>query len=325
MNSGEKWDIMEEQGKSKGRINMANIIAVVWDFDKTLVDGYMQDPIFEEYKINPTDFWKSVNDLPRKYKEEQDVLVNPDTIYLNQFIKYAKEGKFKGLTNEKLKEFGKKLKFYKGIPEIFEETKKIVEENSIYKAYDIKLEHYIVSTGMSQIIKGSSVMPYVEHVWGCELIEGEDKDGDKCIAEIGYTIDNTSKTKALFEINKGVHHLDDVQVNTKLPEEFRRVHFINMIYVADGPSDIPAFSLVNKNQGATFAIYPKGDAKALNQVEEMRKDGRVNMYAEADYTHGTTAYMWICNKITEFAERIVDQEKAKYRIYAKRKGPRHLV
>ena len=28
---------------------MANIIAVVWDFDKTLVDGYMQDPIFEEY------------------------------------------------------------------------------------------------------------------------------------------------------------------------------------------------------------------------------------------------------------------------------------
>lgn len=303
---------------------MANIIAIVWDFDKTLVDGYMQDPIFEEYGVDSVEFWKEVNALPKKYMEEQGVLVNPDTIYLNQFIKYAKSGKFKGLTNEKLQSFGKKLKFYAGIPEIFKETKDLIETNPIYEAHDIKIEHYIVSTGMTQIIKGSSVMPYVEHVWGCELIEGNDDDGDKCISEIGYTIDNTSKTRALFEINKGVHHLEGVKVNTKLPEEFRRVHFINMVYVADGPSDIPAFSLVNKNQGATFAIYPKGDEKAMKQVEDMRSDGRVNMYAEADYTKGTTAYMWICNKITEFANRIVKEEREKYAIYAK-EGPKHLV
>ena len=74
---------------------MANIIAVVWDFDKTLVDGYMQDPIFEYYGINAHDFWTEVNALPKKYKEEQGVLVNPDTIYLNQFIRYAKIVKFK--------------------------------------------------------------------------------------------------------------------------------------------------------------------------------------------------------------------------------------
>ena len=103
---------------------MANIIAVVWDFDKTLVDGYMQDPIFQEYKVEAKEFWKEVNSLPEKYMQEQGVLVNPDTIYLNQFIKYAKDGKFKGLTNQKLLEFGKKLKFYNGIPDIFEKTKK---------------------------------------------------------------------------------------------------------------------------------------------------------------------------------------------------------
>ena len=248
---------------------MANIIAVVWDFDKTLVDGYMQDPIFEEYDVDSKAFWKEVNALPQKYKDEQDVLVNPDTIYLNQFIKYAKEGKFKGLTNEKLKQFGSRLKFYKGIPEIFQKTKSLIEENPTYKEYNIKVEHYIVSTGMTQIIKGSSVMPFVEHVWGCELIEGKDNEGDTCISEIGYTIDNTSKTRALFEINKGVHSKDGregVKVNTKIPEELRRVHFINMMYVADGPSDIPAFSVVNKNFGATFAIYPKGDMKAMKQV-----------------------------------------------------------
>lgn len=105
---------------------MANIIAIVWDFDKTLVDGYMQDPIFEEYGVDSKDFWKEVNQLPAKYMKEQDVLVNPDTIYLNQFIKYAKNGKFKGLTNKKLYEFGAKLKFYNGVPEIFEKTKKLI-------------------------------------------------------------------------------------------------------------------------------------------------------------------------------------------------------
>ena len=85
---------------------MANIIAVIWDFDKTLIDGYMQDPMFEEYGVNATQFWAENNNLPQKYWDEYHIRVNADTIYLNQFIKYAREGKFKGLNNEKLKEFG---------------------------------------------------------------------------------------------------------------------------------------------------------------------------------------------------------------------------
>jgi hypothetical protein len=268
-----------------------------------------------------------VNGLPKKYMEEQGVKVNPDTIYLNHFIKYAKEGRFKGLNNKKLREFGKKLDFYNGLPAIFEKTKELVESNQMYKEYDIKVEHYIVSTGMSEVIKGSSVMPFVKRIWGCELIEGLDCEGNKIISEIGYTIDNTTKTRALFEINKGVNCHDgvEVEVNTKIPEEFRRVHFKNMIYIADGPSDIPAFSVVNQNKGATFAIYPKGDRKALKQVEQMRKDGRVNMYAEADYSEDTTAYMWICNKIEEFAERIRSEERNKFANVASNSVPKHLV
>lgn len=304
---------------------MANIIAIVWDFDKTLVDGYMQNPIFEEFNVDAKEFWTEVKALPDKYAKEQNVQVNPDTIYLNHFIHYAQSGIFPGLNNAMLRGFGEKLKFYPGVPEIFQKTKQLIESNQIYKEYDIKVEHYIVSTGMSQIIKGSSVMPFVEHVWGCELIEAPDSNGNQIISEIGYTIDNTSKTRALFEINKGVYHRDGVNVNTKIPEEDRRVHFINMVYVADGPSDIPAFSVVNKNHGATFAIYPKGDQEALKQVEQMREDGRINMYAEADYTEGTTAYMWICNKITEFAERIRQEEKQKIAQYAASGTPKHLI
>ena len=65
---------------------MANIIAIIWDFDKTLINGYMQDPIFEEYGIDSNEFWKEVNELPDKYRKEQNVKVNPETIYLNHFI-----------------------------------------------------------------------------------------------------------------------------------------------------------------------------------------------------------------------------------------------
>ena len=79
---------------------MANVIAVIWDFDKTLVNGYMQDPIFKHYQVNPTEFWKEVNSLPKKYQEEQGVRVNKDTIYLNHFINCAHEGPFEGDENQ---------------------------------------------------------------------------------------------------------------------------------------------------------------------------------------------------------------------------------
>ena len=64
---------------------MANIIAVIWDCDKTLIDGYMQDPIFEEFKINAHDFWAKVNSTPKEL-EKQGIRVNADTYYLNHFI-----------------------------------------------------------------------------------------------------------------------------------------------------------------------------------------------------------------------------------------------
>ena len=108
-----------------------------------------------------------------------------------------------------LYDFGKNLHFYEGIPKIFEETRKLIED-SIYQEYDIKVEHYIVSTGLSQVIKGSVVAQYVQGIWGCELIEEETEDGGRIISEIGYTIDNTSKTRALFEINKGVNRHEGV-------------------------------------------------------------------------------------------------------------------
>lgn len=303
---------------------MSNRIAIVWDFDRTLIPEYMQEPIFKKFKVDGEKFWKEVNAFPEKIRKEQNVRVNPDTAYLNIFIKYTKGKKFEGLNNAMLRELGKELTFYPGLPQLFEKSKKMIEEDHIYSEYDIKVEHYIVSTGFTEMIRGSIISPYVEGIWGCELIEALDENGQPIISEIGYTIDNTTKTRALFEINKGVGKVDDVNVNTKLPEEMRRVQFKNMIYIADGPSDVPAFSTLNKSGGATFAIYPHNDVKAFHQVEQLRKDGRINMYAEADYSEGTTAYIWITEKIKEIAERIRSEEKAKLQATISA-TPKHLT
>jgi len=303
---------------------MPKIIAVIWDFDKTLINGYMQDPMFKEYGVDSTAFWAENNALPKKYSEEMGIRVNPDTIYLNTFIRYAQEKKFPGLNNEKLAQFGKKQQFYPGIPGLFSATKAIIEQNPQYKEYDIRVEHYIVSTGMAAVIRGTEINQYVSGIWGCEFIESEDVSGERLISEVAYTIDNTTKTKAIFEINKGVGIIDDVDVNTSIPDELRRVPFENMIYIADGPSDIPAFSVVNGRHGATFAVYPKGDTKALHQVEQMRMDGRINMYAEADYSEGTTAYMWIIEKITHIANRIRNTERNRFASQLS-SAPKHLV
>lgn len=301
---------------------MENVIAIVWDFDKTLVKGYMQDPIFEDYNIEPKPFWQEVNSMPERYRE-QNILINPNTAYLNIFLRYAKAGIFHGLNNARLSTYGPRQTFYEGIPEIFTTTKSLLEDDPMCQEYHIRVEHYIVSTGFRKIIQHSSIAQYVEYIWGCELIDGPDGQGGTIISEVGYTIDNTSKTRSLFEINKGVHKRSDAQVNTKMTEMQKRVDFRNMIYIADGPSDIPAFSVVKGRGGATFAIYPRGDAQALSQVERLRMDDRIDMFAEADYRNGSMASMWICEKIKEMAYRIKQEEK--FRRDSFRQVPQHLI
>lgn len=301
---------------------MQNVIAIIWDFDKTLINGYMQSPIFKDYNVDEKAFWTEVNNMPTQMKEK-GIRVNPDTAYLIQFTRKAKDGTFKGLNNAKLREYGSKQSFYNGIPEFLQKTKSIFQDNPECKEYNIRVEHYIISTGFAEVIKGTSLKNFVEDIWGCELIEGNGIDNEPVISEICYTIDNTTKTKAIFEINKGVNKNTAINVNSKMSDAQRRVAFENMIYIADGPSDVPAFSLVKKFGGSTFAIYPKGDERAFKQVEQLREDNRIDMFAEADYTEGSTAYMWIVNKIKEYADRIVQIERNSKAVIGE--GPHHLI
>lgn len=320
----------------KGAYDMAeqNTIAIIWDFDKTLINGYMQEPIFKRYNIDATAFWKEVNALPDGYAK-RGIRVNSDTIYLNHMITCVNQNIFPGLNNKMLTSLGAELTFYPGVIDIFKKLKSKIAEDSQYQQYGIHVEHYIVSTGLSAMIRGSAIKDYVEPngIWGCEFIEDPIQSALADAAETstrtqirqpGYIIDNTSKTRAIFEINKGANKHDYIDVNSKMEDQDRRVPFDHMIYIADGPSDVPVFSILQKYGGKTFAIYPKGDIKAFTQVDNLRRDGRIDMYAEADYSEGTLAYMWLMEHTDRIAQSIFEAREDELK-RAVKQGPTHII
>ena len=308
---------------------------MVWDCDKTLISSYMQDPLFRHFDVDGGKFWQEVNAL-KAYYGRQGISVNSDTSYLNHILTYVKAGLFKGLNNAMLREFGKELKFYPGLPQFFGEVKSLINDDEKYKAFDIRLEHYVVSTGFAETIRGSAIAPFVDGIYGCEFIEAPAQPGylesvgdvssatagisnatttaASEISQIASALDNTSKTRYLFEINKGSNkYPETIDVNSSIARESRRVPFENMVYIADGPSDVPAFSILNYNGGSTFAVYPKGDVKAFRQVDALRRDNRVQMFGEADYETASQSWLWLTEKVRSIADSIVERKQAAIR------------
>jgi hypothetical protein len=185
------------------------------------------------------------------------------------------------------------------------------------------------------MILGSKIAEHTDGIWACEFVEHRfppgylkqkpmDMDDEEVtIQDISFIIDNTTKTRAIFEINKGVNKIREIDVNTNIPKEDRRIPFRNMIYIADGPSDVPVFSLVNQNGGRTFGVYSRGSKEEFAQVNELQKQGRVHSFGEANYEPNTQTYMWIMNAVDEIGKEIV---KNREWILKNRTGesPRHL-
>jgi len=305
-----------------------NVIAIVWDFDFTLTPRNMQEPLFTTYNVDENKFWKEVNALPEYYKKA-GVRVSEETAYLWHIISYIQAGKFPDLTNQKLRELGEKIEFYPGLPEFLLEVQQWLEKDP-YIEYDLKVEHYIVSSGLAEMIRGSKIAPYISGVWASEFIEvpaGPDEDFSKTpksglISQVGYIIDHTTKTRALFEINKGVNKLEGISVNDSIPEDARRVPFKNMIYVGDGPSDIPCFSVVRKHGGLTYAVYPKGDKDKFLQVVSLLEADRIDAYGPADYRDDSETVYWMRDKILKIANRIVQDKLGAFHSQVK-SGPKH--
>ena len=292
-----------------------NTIACIWDFDKTLIPEYMQSPLFKRYGVNESEFWAETNALVEEY-HKRGYRLSGEIGYLNHLLTYVLSGRMAGLNNKILKEVGKEITFYPGLPEFFEESKNWVTEKPEYKKHDIKLEHYIVSTGLAQMIRGSKIAPYVDGIWGCEFIESPLQPGflnqgefgitdETEIAQIGMVIDNTTKTRALFEINKGTNKNSAIDVNSNVKAEDRRIPFQNMIYIADGPSDVPSFSVVKSNGGKAYGVYNPARSDEFAQNDRLRQAGRIDHYGAAEYSKNGNTVNWLALQIQQIADRVV--------------------
>jgi hypothetical protein len=220
------------------------------------------------------------------------------------------------------------------MPEFLATVRDAIENDPTFERADITLEHYVVSTGLRPMIEGSAVRPYLTDVWACEFIEAHHPPGYAKpeqrqlfpaaeITALGYQIDNTSKTRALFEINKGTNKHPEIHVNSALPHDLRRVPFENMIYIADGPSDVPAWSVVRGNGGLAFGVYQRGSQAQFEQISSLLRDGRIHAFAEADYRPDSTAHLWLTTEVRRIAERIVEERAMALR-RAVRAAPTHV-
>ncbi len=299
-------------------LHTQTVIAFLWDFDRTLIADNMQGPIFEEYGVDEEVFWREVEGLVGYHAAHGEILAK-DMAYLLHILTYVEAGVFSGLTNAKLRQLGGKLEACPGIPEFFEATRARAREIPEFAREGITVEHYIASTGIRPMIEGSPIAAHVDGIWANTFVEDSAPPGyvtrlpvepaGGAIRHLGYTIDNTSKTRALFEINKGVNKNPELDVNSRMSESQRRVPLRNMIYIADGPSDVPAFSILNQHGGKTLGVYTIEPRNNHKQVKQLQEQGRIQGMAAADYRPGEAAHLWLMDSLEQIGYEIVENRR----------------
>ena len=128
------------------------------------------------------------------------------------------------------------------------------------------------------------------------------------VAQVGMTVDNTIKTRFIFEINKGSNKNHQIDVNSAISHEDRRVPVDQMIYIADGPSDVPVFAVVKRMGGKTYAVYDPSNEKEFQQSCALVEHGRVHNNGPADYSYQSTTSMWIRQKATEILTKMIGKK-----------------
>ena len=223
-----------------------NVIAVIWDFGQTLIPGYQQGPLFRAYDVDESRFWEEVDALGA-FHRKTGLAVSQEMLYLNHFLTYVKAGLLSGLNNARLRDFSAELSFYAGMPEFMALAKKEIESIPEFISHEITVEHYIVSTGLRQIILGSAAAAHAKDVWASEFIEtpappGYLDDGVQTriqdgteISQVGYFVDNTVKTRAIWEINKGVNVDDRIGVMTTSNRRIVGFHFATCSMLPTAP------------------------------------------------------------------------------------------
>lgn len=254
-----------------------NTIALVFDFDDTLLPD-STTRLLASYGVDAEYFWQRyVKELIRKGFE-------PSLAYLNRILDLTGDGRPLGLLSpEKLNQFGSTLNksFYPGLSSFFSDIKSIVNETAADE--QLQVEFYIVSGGLQAVIEGTPlVKKYFHQVYGCQF--GTDETTG-AINQVARCVTFTEKTRYLFEINKGILPQATVEnpylVNKDITTERRRIPFKNMIYVGDGLTDIPCFSLVKRMGGMAFGVFNPQEERSARRalLEFLHTDRVVSMHA----------------------------------------------
>ncbi|MEZ5301065.1 MAG: haloacid dehalogenase-like hydrolase [Verrucomicrobiales bacterium] len=275
-----------------------NIIGIVYDYDQTLSPKYMQDEVlFPRFGINPDSFWKRCRELV------DDQGFDGELAYLKALLDYLSLDR---PSNKELEELGKDLHFYKGLPEMFTEINKVL--TPAHEAVGIKIEHYIVSSGMKALIDGCALKPFFKAIFGCEF--AEDENGR--ISFPKRVISHTQKTQYLFRISKGLL-APDQDVNDHMPPEQRPIPFPNMIYLGDGPTDVPCFTVMRQYGGYCIAVYNPDDEsrRSFRKCYQLTAHAnRVRHIAPSDYRPGSHLRLLLEEMVGEIANRIMERRHA---------------
>lgn len=250
---------------------MKTKLALIYDFDKTLSPKDMQEFHLLQrlgYK-DPEDFWRKCNELSQK--------TNMDGI-LAYMYNIAKEDP--SITRDVLKREGSYIKYFKGVESWFERV------NTYAKDKDIEAEHYIISSGLKEIIMGTTIAKAFKKVYACSYYY----DNEGKVLWPARVVNYTTKTQYLFRINKGVlDETNDIDLNRSTPDEDKYIPYCRMIYFGDGLTDVPSMKVVTGFGGVSIAVYGQNtkDKTAQNLAKELYEHKRATFMAKADYSEGS--------------------------------------
>ena len=259
------------------------IIALLYDFDKTLCTQDMQNYAFiPSLGMEPKDFWHEANTFG--WRERMDGIL----AYMYTMLRKSRE---KGLTlrREDLVEMGRSIVLFPGVKEWFGRI------NAFGESLGVEIEHYILSSGLREIIEGSGISHEFREIYASEFYY--DETGTPVWPKLDVNF--TAKTQFVYRINKGVLDVaNDKDLNASMPDDSKRVPFTNMIYVGDGLSDVPCMKMMRTYGGQAIAVY---QPESRTAVEELLSRGRVDFIFPADYREGTGLDATVKNIIRKMA------------------------
>ena len=244
------------------------IVAIMYDFDKTLCTRDMQEYTFiPSIGMEANDFWTHTGVLAAQ--ETMDSILT----YMYCMVEKAQQSG-NPLTRESLVACGKDIEYLPGVESWFERINRYAEEAGV------EVEHYVLSSGLKEIIEGTSIAKYFKRIYACEFLY---RNGEAIWPKMA--VNYTNKTQFVYRINKGVLDINnDKDLNDSRPDSEKRVFFSNMIYIGDGLTDVPCMKLVKQSGGHSIAIYQPGQ---WEKTAPLLKHDRVDWMFEADYSEGS--------------------------------------